>query len=224
MIRARVGVERNIRNAVGNKIINMTDTEQLLKILESNKNIQLILEKAEELNMQNWYLGAGGIAQTVWNVKHGFDSENGIKDYDLVYYDADDISYEAEDKFIQKGKEIFKDIPIPVEIRNQARVHLWYEKHFGKATDQYKSVEEAIRTWPTTATSVGVRKEDGKFQVYAPFGLDDLLGMIVRANKTKITEKVFQDKVERWIKAWSKLKVIPWNDEIKNELKNGVAK
>jgi hypothetical protein len=192
----------------------MTKTEQLLQILEKNKSVQLILNRAESLSMPNWYLGAGGIVQTVWNVKHGFDPENGIKDYDLVYYDADDISYEAEDVFIQKGKEVFKGIPVLVEIRNQARVHLWYEKHFGRPIDQYKSVEESIRTWPTTATSVGVRKDkNGRFQIYAPFGLDDLLNMVVRANKAKITEKIYQDKVDRWIKIWPNLKVIPWDEE-----------
>jgi hypothetical protein len=192
----------------------MTNTEQLLQMLEKNKSVQLILERAKELGMLNWYLGAGGIVQTVWNIKHGFDPENGIKDYDLVYYDADDISYESEDNFIQKGKESFKDIPVLVEIRNQARVHLWYEKHFGKSIGQYKSVEEAISAWPTTATSVGVRKNaDGQFQIYAPFGLDDLFGMIVRANKVNITEKIYQDKVNRWIKIWPNLKVVPWDQK-----------
>src|SRR3989339_976288 len=103
----------------------MTKTEQLLQIIEKNKSVRLILDRADGLNMSNWYLGAGGIAQTAWNRKHGFDPENGIKDYDLVYYDADDTSYEAEDVFIQKGKELFEDISDLVEIRNQARVHLW---------------------------------------------------------------------------------------------------
>lgn len=191
----------------------MTKIEQLLQMLEKNKSVQLILERAGELKMPNWYLGAGGIVQTVWNVKHDFDPENGIKDYDLVYYNADDISYKAEDAFIQRGKEIFKDIPVFVEIRNQARVYLWYEKHFGKPIDRYESIEAAISTWPTTATSVGIRKESGQFQVYAPFGLDDLLGMIVRANKVQITEKIYQDKVDRWIKIWPNLKIVPWDRE-----------
>lgn len=192
----------------------MTSTERLLQTLKKNKSAQLILEQANKLGMPNWYLGAGGVVQTIWNVEHGFDPENGIKDYDLVYYDAGDTSYEAENVFIQRGRKLFKDIPVPVEIRNQARVHIWYEKHFGRPIDQYKSVEEAISTWPTTATSIGVRKNiNGRFQVYAPFGLDDLFKMIVRANKVKITEKIYQDKVDRWIKFWPNLKVVPWDRE-----------
>lgn len=199
---------KNLKDA---KTENITKIEQLLQILEQNKSIQKILERASELKMPNWYIGAGGVVQTVWNVKHGFDPENGIKDYDLVYYDADDTSYETEDKFIQRGAEIFKDIPVLVEIRNQARVHLWYEKHFGRPISQYKSIEEAISTWPTTSTSIGIRKENGRFKVYAPFGLNDLFDMVVRANKTLITEKIYKDKIDRWIKIWPNLKIIPWN-------------
>lgn len=189
----------------------MTKAEQLLRILESNKSVQVILERADELKMPNWYLGAGGIAQTVWNTGHGFDPQKGIKDYDLVYYDGDNISYEAEDVYIQKGREAFKEIPVLVEIRNQARVHLWYKNHFGYPIDQHKSVEDAIGTWPTTATAVGVRKNGKNFQICAPFGLDDLLGMVVRANKIKITEKIYQDKIDRWIRIWPNLKITPWN-------------
>ena len=192
----------------------MTETEQLLQMLKKNKSVQFILEHAKELNMPNWYLGSGGIVQTVWNIKHGFDPEYGMKDYDLVYYDANNTSSEAQDVFIEKGKELFKKIPVLVEIVNEARVYLWYRKEFGYPTDQeqYKSVEDAISVWPTTATAIGVRKNaDGKFQVYAPFGLDDLMNMIVKANKPRITEKVYQDKVDRWTKVWPNLKVIPWD-------------
>ena len=164
--------------------------EQLLQILETNMSIQLVLDRDRGLGVSNWYVGSGGITQTVWNVKHSFDPENGIKDYDLVYYDVDN-SYDAENYFIQKGKEIFKDIPIPVEIRNQARVHLWYKKHFGYSIEAHKSTEAAIDTWPTTATAVGIRKSpNGEFQIYTTFGLDDLINMIVRPNKVKITKGI----------------------------------
>ncbi len=189
----------------------MNQVQELEKILKKNKSIQLILEQAPLFDMPNWYLGAGGVVQTVWNMKHGFDPEHGIKDYDLVYYDANDTSYEGEDVFIQKGKELFKDIPVLVEIRNQARVHLWYEKHFGHPIKQYGSVEEAISTWPTTATSTGIRMADGKFEVFAPFGLDDLLNMVVRANKIKIDEDTYQKKINRWAAVWPKLEIIPRN-------------
>ena len=191
----------------------MIEEDELLKILEKNKNIQLILDLAGSLGAPNWYLAAGCISQTVWNVNHGFDPENGIKDYDLIYCDADDITSESQEYFIEKGKDLFKGISVSVEIVNEARVHLWYKKHFGYEVnkDRYFSSEEAINAWPTTATAVGVMKnEKGEYKIYAPFGLDDLLGMVVRANKVKITEEYYNSKVDRWTKIWPKLSVVPW--------------
>lgn len=191
----------------------MTKTELLLQVLEKNRSVQLILDRAGSLGMPDWYLAAGCIPQTVWNLQSGFDPERGIRDYDLVYYDAGDTSYEAEDVFIQKGKKLFEDIAIPVEIRNEARVHLWHKKRFGKQIDQYRSTEEAIGMFPTIATSVGVKKDaEGKLQVYAPFGLDDVFDKVVRPNKAQTTEKIYQDKFTGWLKVWPDLKVIPWDE------------
>ena len=48
------------------------------------------------------------------------------------------------------------------------------DKPFGRAIEPYRSCEDAIATWPTTASSVGVRLEPGgHFTLCAPFGLDD---------------------------------------------------
>lgn len=188
-----------------------TQIGYLERVVKQNEAIGYILKLAPRLQMPNWYLGAGCIAQTVWNVQHGFDLTHGIEDYDLVYYDSSDTSYRAEEIYIKKGKELFEDIPGQVEIRNQARVHLWYEKHFGYAIEPYDSVEDAINTWPTTATSVAIKYDEAGFIVYAPYGLNDLFGMIVRPNKVQITEDIYLRKVERWTKIWYRLKVIPWD-------------
>ncbi len=186
---------------------------ELEAILARNEQITEILQKAPLLGMSSWYLGAGSIAQTVWNFRHDFELSRGIRDADLVYYDASDLSYEAEDVYIQKANELFSHIGFPVEIRNQARVHLWYENKFGKKINPYPSVEAAIDEWPTTATSLGVRyDEKGNFVVYAPFGLEDLFNLTVRPNKRKITADIYQAKVNRWIKIWPKLTIVPWNE------------
>ncbi len=99
-----------------------------------------------------------------------------------------------------------------MEVRNQARAHLWYEERFGYEITPYESVENAINTWPTTATSIGIRPEPGAgFAIYAPCGLNDLLGMIVRPNKTQITKEIYYSKVERWVRVWPRLTVMSWD-------------
>ena len=185
---------------------------RLREHLSHNQVIAEILQEAPSLAMANWYLGAGCIAQTVWNFLHGFAPTFGIKDYDLVYHDASDLSLEAQTRYQGRANQFFAHLHAPVEIHNEARVHLWYAEHFGYEIAPYESVEAAINTWPTTATCVGVRTASaGGLHVYAPFGLTDLFNMIVRPNKTQITKELYETKTERWTRLWPKLQRLPWD-------------
>ena len=88
----------------------------------------------------------------------GQPPEVGILDYDLAYFDDSDLSWEAEDRIIQLGNKIFAGLPAPVQIRNQARVHLWYPRKFGTACPPHASTEAAIDTFEATNASVGVHQ------------------------------------------------------------------
>jgi len=185
--------------------------KDLIDTVSKNPNITFILDNQFFPQHIPWYLGAGAISQTVWNQLSGNKLTDNIKDYDLIYYDPSDISYEAEDVYIQKGKNIFKSLSAEVEIRNQARVHLWFESKFGCKISPLKSCEDAINGWPTTATTVGINKINNTINIYAPYGLNDLFGMVVRPNKQSIIEKeVYENKVNKWTQSWPNLKVIPW--------------
>lgn len=184
--------------------------ELFRKIICKNEILNEVLIKTKKLNLTNYYIGAGCLAQTIWNYLSGFSSNHGIKDIDFVYFDKD-LSYEKEDSVISEVRGLLKDIPIKIDIKNQARVHLWYKKHFGYDIKPYSQVEEAINTWPTTATAIAIRlNQDNHWVMYAPFGLNDVFGKIVRANKTQITKKIYEKKVQRWLSIWPDLKVIPW--------------
>jgi hypothetical protein len=184
--------------------------EALEHALLRNPVALAILQRAGDLALPSWYLGAGAVAQTVWNELHGFEPTRGIKDYDLVYFDPDDLSLHAEQKTAQIAMERFADLGVELDVKNEARVHLWYAQRFGRSIAQFRSTEAAISTWPTTASSIGARYEDGDFVVCAPFGLSDVFGMIARPNKTIITQAVYEAKAERWAALWPKLSVIPW--------------
>ncbi len=197
------------------------DTKRLRTILENNSVIEQILRRIPPLQMPNWYLGAGCIAQTVWNSLHGFELTRNIEDYDLAYFDSTDLSEETEERTILKAQLALADLGATIDVKNEARVHLWYKKHFGNAIRPYRSIEDAIDSWPTTATSIGVRcEENGNLTVYAPFGLDDLFSMIVRHNRKQAeyfltgndstSREVYNQKAQKWVRAWPKLVVIPW--------------
>lgn len=185
---------------------------ELRAILAENAALMHVVERAPALCLPHWYLGAGCIAQTVWNVRCGWPAMRAIRDYDLVYYDAADLSEEGEARQSARAAELFGDLGICLDVKNEARVHLWYAARFGQAIAPYRSVEEAIDCWPTTATAIGVRSLAAVPIVYAPFGLSDLLGLILRPNRRQITEAIYLAKVQRWITEWPSLTVIPWKD------------
>jgi uncharacterized protein len=180
-------------------------------VLHRNHTLTEVLSKAAAMNLPGWYLAAGCLYQTVWNVVTGQPPEAGILDYDLAYFDDSDLSWEAEDTVIQAGQKVFAGLPAPVQIRNQARVHLWYEQKFGLPCPPHESSEAAIDTFEATTACLGVRVEPGgRWRIYAPHGLADVFNLVVRPNPLLAPRHVYQAKTARWLRQWPTLTVLPW--------------
>lgn len=90
-----------------------------------------VLRHLEAMRLPDYLVGGGAIYQTVWNALTGRPRWYGVKDIDVIYFDDSDLSYEAEDRVIRAVLPVARDLPIPIQIRNQARVHLWFEERFG---------------------------------------------------------------------------------------------
>ena len=186
--------------------------EDFTRTLAASPLLSPILASWEHIGLPDCWLVAGVLAQTVWNRAHGFDVAFGISDIDLVYHDADDLSEESEAGHSRRINSLFAGLGLPFDVKNEARVHLWYEDKFGYPIKPYKSAEAAIATFPTTATAVGLRPSGDGFEVCAPLGLDDLLELTLRPNKIQITPAIYRAKIARWTALWPKLKVIDWKD------------
>lgn len=52
--------------------------EEFLGIVLQNPIVREVLRRAGELDLRDWYLAAGCLFQTVWNVLDGRDPTNGI--------------------------------------------------------------------------------------------------------------------------------------------------
>src|SRR3989338_9420684 len=141
--------------------------ENLRKITYKNEFITEVFAHSAELKLPNWYVGAGCIAQTVWNSISDVPPSQNIKDIDLVYFDSSKLSAEAEAAHRDRIQKLLHNLPINLDVKNQARVHLWYKEYFGYNIDPYDSVESAINTWPTTATCLAVKLVEQKFIIYA---------------------------------------------------------
>lgn len=184
----------------------------LERILLSNERLKEILIRLSESTLSNYYVAAGSINQTVFNYYHGYDLNYGIDDFDIVYFDTD-TSYEKEDSIIKYVSSLLKDIDAHYDIKNEARVHLWYKDKYGKDIVAYTSLEDAISSWGTTITCIGVRLENNKLVVYAPYGLDDLFSMTIRPVKRQYSEDQYKIKTKKWKDKWYQLKIISWDNK-----------
>ena len=183
----------------------------LRALLTRNPTLVEVLTRAAVLALPDWYLVAGCLYQTVWNVVSGQPPESGILDYDLAYFDSSDLSWHAEDAVIQEGGRLFGDLAAPVQIRNQARVHRWYEQKFGVPCPPHDSAEAAIDTFEATTACLGLRLEPGaRWRIYAPHGLGDVFNLVARPNPVLAPCHVYQAKTTRWRQQWPSLTVLPW--------------
>lgn len=193
--------------------------EQLLvleSILNKSKKIKEILRVLEQYSKENqdfknYYLAAGCINQTIFNYYHNYDLDYGIGDYDIVYYD-EDTSYEKEDIIIKDLKERLKHLDLKFDIKNEKRVHIWYNEKYKTNRKEYESVEDAISKWGTTITYLGVRMENNKLIVCAPYGLNDLFNLIIRPVKIDFIKEDYEKKVTKWTSKWELLKVIRYDE------------
>ena len=163
---------------------------RLEEIVRSSRSLMQVLETARGLDLPDWLIFSGAIYQRVLNHLTGRDLDYGIKDYDLGYFDPSDISYEAEDAVIRRVAQAF-DPPLRemVEVRNQARVHLWFEGKFGEPYTPLTHTAEALKRFTSATFSVGARLEvDGRLTIVAPFGLEDLFALRLAPNPSRRTQ------------------------------------
>jgi uncharacterized protein len=185
--------------------------EHFRAAVSRNRRLTEVLARAADMELPGWYLIAGCLYQTVWNVGTGQPPEAGILDYDVGYCDRSDLSWEAEDAVIRAGSRVFGHLPVPVQIRNQARVHLWYEQKYGVPCLPHESTEAAIDTFEATAACLGLRLgPDGRWRVYAPYGLSDVFNLVVRPNPVLAPRSVYEAKTSRWQRQWPAITALPW--------------
>lgn len=170
-----------------------------------------VLERLPELDLPDSWLVSGAIYNTVWNHLTGRPPLTGINDIDLFYFDASDLSYEAEDSAIKAADRIFAGLPLPVQLRNQARVHLWYPERFGEPYPAVTSSREAIDRFASLTHAVGARFDRaGEIKLYTPFGLDDLFSFRIVPNRRMNNRATHEKKAARARGVWPEIVVEAW--------------
>jgi 8-oxo-dGTP pyrophosphatase MutT (NUDIX family) len=186
--------------------------DRLRAVVAGSPILTTILDRWSSMNLPDCWLSGTAIAQTAWNAAFGLSPEYGIADIDLVYFDASDLSEQGEARRAARVRDLFPDVPLWIDAKNEARVHLWYESKFGYPIEAYQSSGQAISTFPTTAGAVAIRPNGRSLSIFAPFGLSDLLNCTVRPNKAQITQAIYEAKIARWRDCWPELTIIGWEE------------
>jgi uncharacterized protein len=193
---------------------NLPDAEQkrlFLDIVWADPVVRAALVAACDLALPDWLIVSGVLYNAVWNALTGRPPGYGTKDIDLFYFGDIDLSYEAEDAVITRAAPAFAHLPLPVEIRNQARVHLWAPAKFGRPCPQYLSSTHSVGHFASKTHAVGVRlRDDDRLDLVAPFGLADIFFFRLTPNRTLDNRVTHERKGLRASATWPEVTVEPW--------------
>ena len=179
--------------------------DRFLADVLANCHNRAILDRWSALALPDGWLVAGCLFQTVWNLQAGRAPEAGIKDYDLFYFDGQDLSEAGECRVQARVEALLGDLGVTVEASNQARVHLWYESYFGHPYESLRSARDGIDRFLVPATCVGVRPGE----LHAPHGLALLYEGVLTMNPLVPHLDLFQAKAASYRSRWPWLQVVP---------------
>jgi hypothetical protein len=184
----------------------MLDAAAFREITLSNPHNSRLMEGLRAFGLPQCYVTAGCLFQTLWNLRSGRPAAENIKDYDVFYFDAGDVSWEAEDAVIRRVAPLAERLGIPVEVKNQARVHLWYRARFGDDYPQLHSAKDGMSRYLVRCTCAGIGVADG--EVFAPDGFADLEAGILRINPLLPRPRQWRIKAEHYRARWPWLRIV----------------
>jgi hypothetical protein len=190
-----------------------TQQAALEEIIRQHPLLMDVLHGLRALDLPDHLLVAGAIYNEVWNHLTGRPALTGVNDIDVFYFDDSDIGWDAEDRVIKAAEARFAGLPVPVQVRNQARVHLWFEGKFGSPFSPLTSSAEMLGRYASKTHAVGARiLVDGALEIIAPFGLDDLFSFRMVPNPVLDNRVSHTKKGARAKTIWPELTVVPWPD------------
>ena len=179
-------------------------TQDIAHIIEQDAWMMKILFLVRGLHLPDWWIGAGFVRSKVWDYLHDYQERTPLPDVDVIYFDKNNLSEEIEEKY---QDTLRKSMPeVEWSVTNQARMHAF------KGDKPYKSAEEGLSHWVEIPTCVGAKVTDNdEVMITAPWGVEDLLGLIVRPNPhCRDNPDSFRRRMKQknWPGKWPKLKIL----------------
>ena len=162
-----------------------------------------MLAAVASLDLPDAWIAAGAVRNAVWDALHGYAAFTPLADVDVIWFDPARAD-QAVDRALEN--HLTAILPaLPWSVKNQARMH---ERN---GDPPYQGSLDAMRFWPETATALAARlSREGDIEIAAPFGLDDLLGLVLRPSP-RFSSKMalFHHRVveKQWTRVWPRLRL-----------------
>ena len=178
--------------------------EQLLSVLRAEPRRLALIRILGRAGIPGAWLAAGAIRNAVWDHLHGRPARPPDGDLDVIWFDENRVSVETDRVLEWRISALTPGQDWSV--KNQARMHR------GNGDTPYRSLEDAMRHWPETATAVAVRPVEADLEILAPFGLGDLFALTIRPTPAFRYGKqhIVAQRIERksWLKRWPRLTLV----------------
>lgn len=187
----------------------MNDRSRLVALVRESPTFLEELRAVRSLGLASWCIGAGAVRNLVWDAVHGHAIPSPRADVDVAYFDETNLDASCDAAFERRLSTLMPEVPW--EVTNQAAVHRWFEASFGQAVDPLRSLDEAVASWPETATAVGITlRDDDSIAVIAPCGLTDLFGLVVRRNPTRVSIDTYRERTRtrRYAERWPGVRIV----------------
>jgi uncharacterized protein len=178
----------------------MRNVADIASFVSSRIDMMRLLTALEGESLPDAWIGAGFIRNAVWDFLTGRTGETPANDVDAIYLDASDLRPEADLAIEARLRRLCPGVPW--QVTNQARMRR------RDADAPWRDAAQAIAHWPETATAIAARSVRGRVEILAPFGVDDLAGLIVRptpafAARRDVCRHRLQQK--QWRSRWPEL-------------------
>jgi hypothetical protein len=161
------------------------------------------LDAVRSLDLPDCWIGAGFVRAPVWDALHGFGHATPLADIDVVYLDRAQWSAALDAHW---ERVLVALLPgLPWSVRNQARMHV------RNGDPPYRDTQDALAHWLETPTCVAVRLGSGGLELIAPYGLDDLTGLVLRptpAGRRKPDQFRRRLETKGWLACWPRLRLV----------------
>lgn len=174
------------------------------EVMRADAGRLAVLAAVRDLRLADSWVAAGFVRAAVWDALHGFETPTPVDDVDVIHFDPHRVTAEVDDT---AEAALARAMPNrPWSVRNQARMHA------RNGDRPYRSSADAMMHWLETPTAVGVAlSDDGSIGVLAPFGLGDLLGMVIRptphARRNRMAAFRGRLTAKPWLQQWPRARL-----------------